>query len=257
MFYSYQDRFIQEFFIENSYPSRSVVEEVYEYLQNCDADPIEMTLIEIKEALGLSIGTEAISTCENLLEKAGALERLDSQQNMAAIKIDSDLPSLVDYLPREAKTQRKVLRALEKRVGKLRGERVFFQPRQFATDLKMKWESVLRAIRQVCKLEAIDFVPPFRGRAVHLLCPEKKFRELNIDFSELERRKSAEFEKLERMVRLAATNRCRQLEILDYFGDPEAAKCGRCDNCVSNKSTRRRRWQTTAAMHVCMRFRLL
>ena len=231
MFYSYQDRFIQEFFIENSYPSKSVVQEVYEYLQNCDSDPIELTLLEIKEELGLSIGTEAISTCENLLEKAGALERLDSQKNMAAIKIDSDLPSLVDYLPRDAKVQRKVLRALEKRVGSLRSERVFFPPKSLAVDLDMKWDAVLRAIRQICKLDAIDFVPPFRGRAVHLLCPEKKFHELQIDFSELERRKKAEFEKLESMVRLAATNRCRQLEILEYFGDPEAAKCGRCDNC--------------------------
>ncbi len=237
MFYSYQDRFIQEFFIENSYPSKSTVQEVYEFLQNCPNDPIELTLAEIKEALGLSIGSEAISTCENLLEKAGALERLDSQKNMAAIKIDSDLPSLVEYLPREAKVQRKVLRALEKRVGSLRGERVFFPPRQLATDLDMKWESVSRAIRQLSKLEAIDFVPPFRGRAVHLLCPKKKFRDLNIDFSELEKRKQAEFSKLESMVRLAATNRCRQMEILEYFGDPEASKCGKCDNCASAAET--------------------
>ena len=178
MFFSYQDRFIQEFFIENSYPSRSVVKEVYDFLRAIDADPIEMTLMEIKEELGLSIGTEAISTCENLLEKAGVLERLDTKQNMAAIKIDSQLETLVELLPREAKTQRRVLRALEKRVGSLRGERVFFSPKQLAAELDMKWVQVNRAIRAICYLEAIDYVPPFRGRALHLSIRDKKFQDL-------------------------------------------------------------------------------
>ena len=70
--YSFQDKFIQQFFIENSYPSQAIVKQVYEYLCQMDVDPIEMTLLEIKEELGLTVGSEAISTCENLLEKAGA-----------------------------------------------------------------------------------------------------------------------------------------------------------------------------------------
>ncbi|MEM9413621.1 MAG: ATP-dependent DNA helicase RecQ, partial [Planctomycetota bacterium] len=145
LLYSYQDRLIQEFFIENSYPSRAIVKDVYEYLSSFRKDPIELTLIEIKEQLGLTVGTEAISTCENLLEKAGVLERLDSQMNMAAIKIDSTAPSLVDYLPREAKNQRRVMRVLERKVGDLRGERVYFVPQKIAAELDMKWESVNRA----------------------------------------------------------------------------------------------------------------
>ena len=234
LFYSFQDRFIQEFFIENSYPSREIVKSVYDYLRAIEADPIELTLQEVKEELGVSVGTEAISTCENLLEKAGVLERLDSQQNMAAIKIDTSLPSLVDYLPKDAKVQRKVLRALEKRVGSLRGERVYFSPKQMATDLDMKWEAIARAIRQISKLDVVDYVPPFRGRALHLLSRDKKFQELEIDFSELERRKKAEYQKLESMIRFASTNRCRQLEILKYFGDSDIRTCGRCDNCSAN-----------------------
>ena len=236
LLYSYQDRFIQEFFIENAYPSRAVVKQVYDFLRAIDADPIEMTLMEVKEELGLAVGTEAISTCESLLEKAGALERLDSRQNMAAIKIDSELRSLVDFLPKESKSQRKVLRGLEKKVGSLRGERVYFSPPNFANDLNMKWDAVSRAIRQLCKLEAIDYVPPFRGRALHLLAREKSFEQLDIDFAEMERRKKSEYQKLESMIRLATTKRCRQIEILNYFGDPEVRRCDRCDNCVGRSA---------------------
>ncbi len=235
LLHSYQDRFIQEFFIENSYPSRDVVRQVYEYLRQIDHDPIELTLLEIKDDLGLSIGGEGISTCENLLEKAGAIERLDSQQNMAAVKIDSQLPSLVDFLPRDAKVQRKVLRALERRVGPMRGERIFFQPKSLAAELDMKWAAVSRAISQIGHLESFDYVPPFRGRAIHMLCRDKKFEQLDIDFDELQRRKQAEYDKLARVIQFATTQRCRQLEILEYFGDSELKTCNRCDNCRKRK----------------------
>ena len=124
MLYSYQDKFIQEFFIENSYPSKETVREVYAYLCSINKDPIEMTLQEIKDDLGLQIGTSGIATCENLLEKSGAIERLDSRQNAAGIRIDSDMNTLIDLLPRTARNQRHVMRGLERVVGDLRHERV-------------------------------------------------------------------------------------------------------------------------------------
>jgi ATP-dependent DNA helicase RecQ len=79
----------------------------------------------------------------------------------------------------------------------------------------------------------IDYIPPFRGRAVHLIDRKKRFEELTIDFEELQRRKKAEYDKLERVIKFATTNRCRQLEILEYFGDADRKRCRNCDNCQS------------------------
>ena len=231
LLFSYQDKFIQQFFIDNSYPEPEVVEQVYEFLRAIDADPIEMTLNELKESMGLSLGNEGIANCENLLEKAGAIERLDSSQNLASIKIDSELSTLVDLLPRDASSQRHVMRGLEKVVGELRFERVYFQPQKLADSLEMKWDNVVRAIRQLNKLDAVDYVPPFRGRAIHVLNRDRPFSQLEIDFGELERRKQAEIEKLNRVIRFAQSSRCRQLEILEYFGDANRDLCRRCDNC--------------------------
>ncbi len=231
MLYSFQDKFIQEFFIENSYPSRETIKEVYDYLCSIPANPIETTLQDIKDELGLSIGTSGIANCENLLEKAGAIERLDSKQNAAGIRITSELPTLIDLLPREAKVQRHVLRGLEQLVGSFRGERIMFQPARFADRMEMKWESVNRAIRQLIKLPMVDYIPPFRGRAIHVVDRKKLFSQLDIDFAELARRQQAEYDKLQSVIRFATTRRCRQLEILEYFGDPDRKLCGNCDNC--------------------------
>ena len=231
MLFSYQDKFIQEFFIDNSYPSRETIRDLYEFLRSIPADPIEMTLQEIKEEMDLSIGTMGIATCENLLEKAGAIERLDSRNNAAGIRIDSDMRTLVDLLPPGQKTRRHVLRGLEKLVGDFRGEVVLFQTKWLSEKLEMKWTTVAKHIRDLTKLEPISYVPPFRGKAIHMRCRDKSFGDLEINFGELDRRKNAEMEKLQSVIRLAQTRRCRQLEILEYFGDSDRRRCGSCDNC--------------------------
>lgn len=231
LIYATRDRRIQEFFIDSSYPEPHIVEEVYDFLHEIDDDPIELTLDEIRERLNLPIRSEGVSACEKLLENCGALERLDARQNMAAVRIDSDLPTLVDLLPREAKVQRRVLQAVEKDVGGLRFERVYISPRRIAHAAEIDASAVNRALRELSKLQAFDFVPPFRGRAVHMLERAKPFAELGIDFDEQQRRKAAEYAKLDRMVRYATTGDCRQVEMLDYFGDPTRVPCAACDNC--------------------------
>jgi ATP-dependent DNA helicase RecQ len=231
LLFNYADRAIQEFFIENAYPPPEMVKEVYEFLRKRKEDPVELTLQETKEEMGVSISAEGIGVCEQLLNTCGAIERLDSQQNMASVRISSNLPSLVELLPREAKLRRRVLREVEREVGELRGERVYFHPRQMADRLDMKNDALARSLRELNRLEAFDYVPPFRGKAVHVVDPTIPFSKLKVDFDELNRRRKAEYAKLDAVIQYAYTQRCRQLTILEYFGDLDRRICGNCDCC--------------------------
>jgi ATP-dependent DNA helicase RecQ len=80
-------------------------------------------------------------------------------------------------------------------------------------------------------LEQVDYVPPFRGRAVHFVRKGVRFDELEIDFEALGARKQAEYDRLNQVVNYAQSPLCRQATILHYFGDQSAANCGRCDRC--------------------------
>lgn len=231
LLFSFSDRYVQEFFIDMRYPARETVRQVYSYLCSLREDPIEITLQELKDRLDLSTGAEGVGACEQLLEKCGAIERLASQQNMASVKLDSDLPTMVELLPREAKTQRKVLRALEREVGERRFEWVYFQPQQLLAKAELDKDACARALRELVKLADVDYVPPFRGRAIRVLTRGTPFEKLEIDFAELDRRKQAEMAKLECVISYATTRGCRQLEILEYFGDPDRKACGGCDYC--------------------------
>jgi RecQ family ATP-dependent DNA helicase len=231
LLYNPADRFVQEFFIESAYPARDHVAKVYGYLCRIDADPIELTQQEIKERLQLPIGSEGVGACEQLLESAGVLERLVSAQNLASVRLDSDLPTLVDLLPRQATVRRKVLRAVEKLVGMRRNELVHFHPREILKELEIDANALAHALRELNALKEFTYVPPFRGRAIRMIHRDAPFETLPIDFDTLERRKAAEYEKLQRVIRFALSSRCRQQEILQYFGDEDQGVCGHCDNC--------------------------
>jgi ATP-dependent DNA helicase RecQ len=226
------DRNIHEFFIESSYPSRDVVRQVYQYLCSLDQSPIEMTQQEVKEALGLQIGSEGIGACEKLLESAGAIERLEPNENSAAVRLSSDVPTLVELLPPQAKAKRRVIRAVEAWVGSRRHEWCYIQPRELLRELtEMDSTDLSRHLRELTALAAFDYVPPFRGRAVHIRNRELPFAEIEIDFETLDQQKAAEYARLEHVLKFARDHRCRQQRILEYFGQKDAAPCGHCDNC--------------------------
>ncbi len=146
MLYHASDRYIQEYFIESAYPDREHVEAVYDFLRGRDENPIELTQDELKQTLGLPIGSDGVGNCEQLLEGAGVLERLIASQNLASVRIDSDLPTLVDLLPKQAKTQRKVLHAVERIVGPRRQELVQFNFRELTVHDELDQTSIAHAL---------------------------------------------------------------------------------------------------------------
>jgi ATP-dependent DNA helicase RecQ len=231
MLYHGSDRYIQEYFIENGYPGREYVEQVYDLLRALEDDPIQWTQAEVKERLELPISAEGVGNCEQILENAGVLERLLAAKNMASVRLDSDLPTLVDLLPRQASVQRRVLGALERLVGSRRSELVPFYPRSLEGPLGLDAAAIARALHELNELGPFTYVPPFRGRAIRMLRRDLAFEQLEIDFAALEQRKADEYEKLNRVVRFALSGACRQQHILRYFGEPKPPTCGHCDNC--------------------------
>ena len=231
LLFSYQDRYVQEFFIENRYPSKETVQKVHAFLIARTEDPIELTLDEVRDAIKTDDSSEAIGTAETLLAKARVLRRLDAATNQMMVRIESDAPTLLDFLPREAKMRRRVLSAVEGFVGDRRGEDIFIRPDRLMRKADVDRPTLTRTLRELRKLRSFDYVPPFRGRAVHVVDGETPFEKLAIDFDELARRKAAEYEKLESVIAFARSPGCRQSTILNYFGETDAEPCGRCDRC--------------------------
>ncbi len=231
LLYNSQDRYVQEFFIENANPPAKLVQQVYEFLLAQDIDPIEFTADEIRDRINSQMSSEAINTALQILSKTGVLERLEVGGGLAVVRIDSTLPTLVDLLPKEAKVRRRVLRAVEDAVGDRREESVYVSPSYLMQRSGVEKDALNRALAELRKLEAFDYVPPFRGRAIHFRRTDLKFEELEIDFETLEARKTADYQKLDRVIAFARSQQCRQQTIIEYFGEKNSETCGGCDQC--------------------------
>jgi len=240
LLYSTADRFLQELFIENEYPSRGAIYQVYEFLRRLDDDPIQMTHAEIREAASLDLNESAVGTVLKILDKFGAIEKFLPRENMAIIRLNGEpdetgaSPSLVGRLSPQANVQRTVLAGLEGLVRDRLGEPVYFRPDEFASALGLDRPALIRALKSLTAELPVDYVPPFRGNAIRVIDRSRTPRDLKIDFANLEKRKRNEYAKLERMIQYCRSRQCRRSHILNYFGEQTAASvhCGGCDNCV-------------------------
>ena len=231
LLYSSQDRYIQEFFIENANPPRELLQLVYDFLVQRTEVPIELTAEEIRELTNAPATSEAINSCVQILGRTSVMERLEVAGGLAMFRISSKLTTLVDLLPKDASVRRNVLRTIEKAVGDRRDEAVYIHPRWLMQQLQMDRDAIGRNLRELCKLDCFEYVPPFRGRAIHFRRRDVPFADLKIDHETLAARKKADYEKLDQMVAFAQSRSCRQRTILEYFGDASAANCGICDRC--------------------------
>ncbi|MGZ3414498.1 MAG: RecQ family ATP-dependent DNA helicase, partial [Isosphaeraceae bacterium] len=155
LLYSTADRFLQELFIENEYPSRAAIYQVYEFLRRLEDDPIQMTHAEIREAANLDLNESAVGTVLKILDKFGAIEKFLPRENMAIIRLNGEpdetgaSPSLVDRLSPQANVQRTVLAGLEGLVRDRLGEPVYFRPDEFASALGLDRPALVRALKSL------------------------------------------------------------------------------------------------------------
>src|SRR5205085_6169181 len=110
----------------------------------------------------------------------------------------------------EGSPQRRVVATLERIVRDARHDYVFLPPAKLEAMTELDGAAITRALRELQKLEAFDYVPPFRGRAIRMLERTLPFAKLNIDFAELNRRRLAELDKVQQVVDFALSHRCRQ-----------------------------------------------
>ncbi|HEX5726376.1 MAG TPA: ATP-dependent DNA helicase RecQ [Longimicrobiaceae bacterium] len=234
LLHAYQDRFTQEFFIEQSHPPRAAVEEVLQGLRRgadaagvCSLSPRDLadTLAHVK-------GERQAASAVRVLEQHGLVRQSPRGMGPAVRlrllaapgRISAELGSRPEELA--------FLRALWKLGG---GEAVY-------RGAELEWGRLARAAggrpAAAALLDALQregFVEwqPSSGEGVWVLDRATPLPRLAVDWRGVEERKRRELAKLQQMQRYAYTEQCRRGFVLRYFGDPAAmTACGACDNCL-------------------------
>ncbi len=236
LLHAYADRFTHEFFIEQNYPPRKVVEEVMRELRTrADSGGVfSDSVADFARTLSSTKGDRQVYAALRTLEESG-LVRQGTAGGSPSVRIrliakPQRISAELDAADRDAELR--LLRRLWRRAG---GERIY-------RGIDLEWRELNsmaggrpQAAALLERLQAGSFLEYETGNlseGVHVLDHTTAPGRLAIDWRAIEQRKQRETKKLQQMQGYAYHERCRRGYLLRYFGDPAAmAECGACDVC--------------------------
>ncbi|MFC2134778.1 RecQ family ATP-dependent DNA helicase [Bacteroidota bacterium] len=243
LLYEERDRHIQEFFINNSYPSRQQIE--YAYDSFCNYSGIALGNIGDKEIpldknLLLLLARENISkgllnSIINLLTDAGYLNKNSEFDKSHFVKFIIPKYELRKYVDRIAGDSLKdiILILMREHGSEIFTTKKRINISQLSSMLGTANNVIIELLENLANIGIIDYDKPTLFPSVKLSSTRVKSEELIIDFNSITLRKKHAYDKLNQMMNFVFTENCRMEFILNYFGErTENHKCGNCDVCT-------------------------
>ncbi len=232
LLYSSADRFLREFFIDLSYPSREQVASVLNALYDIPVNPVMLTYKQLADRCDEPVKDGQVGAALRLLGSAGVCRPLDGT---ATAVVTLHRPGAEIAASLRGKVQRSVFEALA-----IAGD--LEEPGDFEVDLdqvagaaSLTNVQVQRALAALADAGHIDYHPPFRGRGVQkLLDSPPPFDRVDIDWTTQDFLRGLEEEKLQMMESFIHTHDCRRGFVVKYFGEAGDFVCGACDRCLEN-----------------------
>lgn len=242
LFYNQQDRYLREFFIKGDNPDPEIVIEVYDFLlrrANLEIDPHKSLLVtyaEIAQSLSDSIPEMAIGTALKILEKEGYISRPNEKNSNSFLRAKKPWPEIIASIGKRAKSQLEIATKLGEKYHRDLEAGWEFNPEEVSIVLKVKKDSLSRAIKKLAEQDFVEYRPPFRGTEIKIIKVVEP-EDLELDSRAMKEKAARAYEKLDEMEGYVHHSGCRQEYILNYFGDSKAAPCGHCDGCLRHKRT--------------------
>ena len=94
---------------------------------------------------------------------------------------------------------------------------------------------VINILRELDKLEIISYQKQTDQPLLTFIKPRYKTEDLIVDRKYLEERKTVYHQKMMGMLAFVEHDICRSVQLLEYFEEKNAQKCGVCDICLKEK----------------------
>ncbi|MGD9898099.1 MAG: ATP-dependent DNA helicase RecQ [Calditrichaceae bacterium] len=228
LFYSYKDRKIQEFLIDNSFPSEDVLKKIYDHLFSMNKKQILQTYTEIGS--DIKCNDLQVASAILLFERHGILKRMAKQVLHFKFEIMEDYQTASQKIKR-APLQKLVFEWLSNRIED-------YTPLEDPLNaLEITADQFSHTMRELESKNILFYTPPFRGRGIELTSVHTLWSKIPIDFDAYGKQKSLQLNRLDDVESYVHGFHCRRKYILAYFGeDHEKDNCGGCDHCLGWRS---------------------
>ncbi|MDY0083743.1 MAG: helix-turn-helix domain-containing protein, partial [Ignavibacteriaceae bacterium] len=237
------DLYIQEYFINNSYPNKETVKKIYnavcDYAQvavgSLPPDNIKLDLSYIKLHTKQDMNSAIINSAINYLSESGYLKSNSAYNISNKLKILFEQDRLKTFIKN---TSNVLIRDLLISLLKNYGREIFtkltsIDLEQLKLSSGLTEEEIQSSLTSLEYLGIIEFSKSSAKETITLLKPRVKISDINLNFKHINELYISSKQKLEAMTNFVYDDGCRFRFILNYFGEKtENYSCGKCDNCL-------------------------
>lgn len=230
LLYSFYDKEVHEFFVDASNPSPETILDVYRALLENGGELIELSARSIANRFK-GVSDMMVSSALGILERMNIIERRPAGEMPGRLVINDMF--LMKPPSEKAFVKKRIWQWIKLEAGGGDKSVINITPEVVANELALDSEQVNRALNALSSEGLISYAAPFRGRAI-VIKTRINPAELPIDKKTLAEKKRRDSIKLDRMIEYCDSNKCRQSQLIEYFGR-KADKCGKCDVCMAKK----------------------
>jgi len=223
-----------EKYFQDAFPPPELIQKLYEsvcnHLQIAEFSGADSTHTIYPEKFldHFKISSSLFFNGIKFLERQGLLAFADVEQSFSKVHFHRDDLVYDDYTPEQADILKSLLRNYEG----LFDHFVRVSEKLIANKTFIPYNTVIKELHQLNKLEAIRYSPPKRGFTITFMqdrVPEQFF---NLSEETYVDRKTVAREKLDSVTQyVTRIDKCRSRILLEYFGETKSINCGKCDIC--------------------------
>lgn len=240
--YADKDKLILRKRIADSFPDKDFIIDVYESLCNYLQIAVGfgeggMHDFEIN-TFGERYGYPLLPLYNSLkiLELCGYIEYVENVDTSARLMIIVDREELYRWSPSDPADE-VVLECVMRSYSGLFTEYSPIQPDVIARRTGMSVENVYKSLVSISRQKIIHYIPRKQTPYIYFSAPREEKKYVSIPKSVYEDRKERFTKRIEMMILYATHDKkCRQLILLEYFGEKGGHPCGMCDNCLKRES---------------------
>ncbi|MCX7612125.1 MAG: RecQ family ATP-dependent DNA helicase [Ignavibacterium sp.] len=245
LFFKDNDLDVHRFFINNSYPTKEVIQTVYngicDYAQvavgNIITNDIQINYDFLKSYGKIKLSSALIHSSLKYLERAEYLKINSVLLTSDSMVFLFNPENLKKFVKRTLNNELKILILfLVRKFGnRIFTSKINLDYKDIEINTGLSQDNIKDKLSLLKDLGIIEYYQ-FEGKeTVTMLKPRVPKDKLQLNFDEINKYYLIAYDKLEKMKNLVDIEYCRFRYILNYFGQNcEGYNCGKCDNCTKN-----------------------
>ncbi len=237
LLYNDTDRINLERQFELSFPRLKEVRRIYRALGSFfqlalgggEGQSFDFDIVEF--ARNFQAGIVEAYNCLKILEQAGWIVLTEAVFVPSSLMIKVSKDALYDYQLRHPKMDR-LLKAILRTYQGAFNHPINLREGQLSKFLKMPVGALRTALEKLASDGIVDYQPQKDTPQIIFIKERVDADNLLIDRNLYNFRKNRQYERIRKAIAYAETPACRSQQLLAYFGEGDAPKCGVCDVCT-------------------------